>query len=544
MSATNVTPATTSPPLTPPAMKVHFYEMLASGQRMWVRGWLELPSAPGAPSRMADRRGHAAGQLEIRVSGQTITTDVQLSPEGHFEAKVSFSLPPTRRGWRVARCKLTIGPATVEGCGVVLHPAADSREAIVVVLPVSWEENGSSLVKHAEEVEHLGSFLLQTMRKKGHPVPIYYLGVQDPQDENSAKKLAMALTALGWPAGTVVLLPAQKEHACQMLATGIDRFRWLFADALDISIVNLEERLASTLDAHLLPRENRARINVFIPSLQHLPALNGEAGAAEKHLRCFRPTRSYRVTRYPIVFCHGLAAFSALRMQLPDKLNYFLPMEPFLRERGFHALFPEVAATSGVACRAEQLREQILRWTSEPVNIIAHSMGGLDARYMITHLDMADRVHSLTTISTPHRGTYLADWYLKNYRNRVPLLLALEILGMNIDGFRDARPEACQRFNENTPDMPNVHYFSYGASVPQARVHPILRRAWTVLTPVEGPNDGMVSVASSHWGEYLGTIHADHFAQTPDSILVHPAGAFDSLSFYLQLAEDLGWRGF
>ena len=38
------------------------------------------------------------------------------------------------------------------------------------------------------------------------------------------------------------------------------------------------------------------------------------------------------------------------------------------------------------------------------VNIIAHSKGGLDARYLISGLHMEDKVASLTTISTPHRA--------------------------------------------------------------------------------------------------------------------------------------------
>ena len=40
------------------------------------------------------------------------------------------------------------------------------------------------------------------------------------------------------------------------------------------------------------------------------------------------------------------------------------------------------------------------------VNIIAHSLGGLDARQMLTHLGMGSRVASLTTVGTPHRGTW------------------------------------------------------------------------------------------------------------------------------------------
>jgi triacylglycerol lipase len=245
-----------------------------------------------------------------------------------------------------------------------------------------------------------------------------------------------------------------------------------------------------------------------------------------------------------VVFCHGMLAFSTLRMQLPEDLNCFRPLRVFLLERGFRALFPQVSPTSGVVARAKQLRDQILRWTNEPINIIAHSMGGLDARYLITHLDMANRVRSLTTVASPHRGTYLVDWFLANFRNRVPLLLALEAVGVNVDGFSDCRPAACQAFNAVTPDMPGTRYFSYGGSVPVTCVTPFLRRAWSLLRAVEGPNDGMVSQASARWGEYLGTVHADHFAQTPDKTFVRPGEDFDALAFYLRLLEDLARRGF
>src|SRR5262249_3111449 len=146
-----------------------------------------------------------------------------------------------------------------------------------------------------------------------------------------------------------------------------------------------------------------------------------------------RPIRSGRITHYPLVFCHGMLACAMLRMQLNQDFNYFAVLKKFLHERGFRALFPLVTPTGGVVERARQLREQIVQWTDEPVNVIPHSMGGLDARYLITHLDMANRVKSLTTLSTPHRGSVLADWFLTNYRHRVPLLLALEALGTNVD---------------------------------------------------------------------------------------------------------------
>jgi hypothetical protein len=113
-----------------------------------------------------------------------------------------------------------------------------------------------------------------------------------------------------------------------------------------------------------------------------------------------------------------------------------------------------------------------------------------------------------------------------------------------VDGFRDCRPAACAEFNAKTPDHPGVRYFSVAGEVSPGRLTPVLRRAWTILSPVEGPNDGMVSVASARWGEYLGTIHADHYAQTPDAVFLRPGEDFDTLSFYSRLVEDLARRGF
>jgi triacylglycerol lipase len=259
--------------------------------------------------------------------------------------------------------------------------------------------------------------------------------------------------------------------------------------------------------------------------------------------RIIRPTRARAMPRHPLVFCHGMLALTMLRMQIPEDTNYFVHLRPFLVERGAHALFPNVEPTGGVAARAEQLRDQLRRWTDEQVNVIAHSMGGLDARFLISSLGMARRVASLTTISTPHRGSGLADWFCDNFRLRVPLLITLEAVGINVDGFQDCRPCFCQDFNDSNPDDPGVRYFSYTAAVAPPRVTPLLRRAWNILTPLEGPNDGIVSVRSARWGEEVGRIAVDHFAQTPDGLFVRPDENFDTLGFYARLIEDLARRG-
>jgi triacylglycerol lipase len=214
-----------------------------------------------------------------------------------------------------------------------------------------------------------------------------------------------------------------------------------------------------------------------------------------------------------------------------------------LWQRGCQALFPEVAPTGSVRERAEQLKRQILTWTDGPVNLVAHSMGGLDARYLITHLGMAPRVASLTTIATPHQGTYLADWFCTIFGRRLPLFKLFEALGVTTEGYRSCRRADCREFNARTPNMPGVRYFSYAAALPHAPSGPVLRMTWRILRRVEGPNDGMVSVASARWGEFLGVIPTDHFTQTLETPFLHPAQDFDALGLWARLVEDLAHRG-
>lgn len=59
----------------------------------------------------------------------------------------------------------------------------------------------------------------------------------------------------------------------------------------------------------------------------------------------------------------------------------------------------------------EQVEAAKKEFGVDKVNIIGHSMGGLDARHMITNMGGAEWVSSLFTIGTPHRGSFHCDWY-------------------------------------------------------------------------------------------------------------------------------------
>jgi triacylglycerol lipase len=527
----------------PASLQLRVHDILASTYRLWVRGQLiGVPPHPAPPKRWWHRNTAEPPtptvQLETQVSGKSLTADVPLGPLGDFEASFDVELPPARRGWRVARNQVTHAGHFVEACGLVLTPPEDFGPA-VVLLPRgdTLNGNGAQHLERSAIAARLAAPLRQLQRE--HRTLYYIASVPVGADVQQAE-LALAATSIGWPNGHFVLVPADPDHADAALEHALDHLRWLFARSPDLLLVNLDPASRPLL-GQIVDVEDRAKVRALV-----LPFGDGSSPSATGwgDIQTARSIRSGRITRYPLVFCHGMLACALLRGQIGQDHNYFSILKKFLHERRFRALFPMVAPTGGVAARAQQLRDQITQWTDEPVNVIAHSMGGLDARHAITHLGLADRVKTLTTLSTPHRGTLLADWFLQNYRNRVPLLLALEALGTNVDGFRDCRPEVCREFNARTPDAPQVRYFSFAGDVPLVRVTPMLRRGWEMISAVEGPNDGMVSVQSARWGEFLGTVSADHFAQMPDGLFLHPGETFDALGYVMRVVENLVRRGF
>src|SRR5204862_5513379 len=107
---------------------------------------------------------------------------------------------------------------------------------------------------------------------------------------------------------------------------------------------------------------------------------------------------------------------------------------------------------------AASLLEFIRSISAPRVNVIAHSMGGLDARYAIARLGAADKIASLVTIGTPHHGTPLAEL------GRIgPARLAralIKRLGLPSACLDSITPARMQVFNAENPDDPRVVYAS------------------------------------------------------------------------------------
>jgi triacylglycerol lipase len=185
----------------------------------------------------------------------------------------------------------------------------------------------------------------------------------------------------------------------------------------------------------------------------------------------------------------------------------FGPVMNALAERGVDCRVADGIPPSGpVEARAIALSAALDRLGGRPCTLIGHSMGGLDARFLCAELDPARRVRAVVTLSTPHRGSSVADWALTR---RAPFPWLVRALGR--DGVADLTPEACARRNMLLADRPMPPIFSFAATRPVEELPGMLRALVPPVLDGEGPHDGLVTVASARWGEFLGTVTADHF---------------------------------
>ena len=211
----------------------------------------------------------------------------------------------------------------------------------------------------------------------------------------------------------------------------------------------------------------------------------------------------------PIVLVHGLRGFPFPVRRRRASREYFRGIRSALEASGNRVLVPDVTPTAGVETRAAELKAAIRAAVGgRPVHVIGHSLGGLDARFMISRLGMDRQVRSLTTVGTPHRGSALADWMLRRFGRVVRPVL--RNAGVPDGAFFDLTTDACRRFNEAVPDAPGVRYSSVAGVCPRAWLGPEWRFPAWVVGRAEGPNDGAVSLASARWGERTDVWDGDH----------------------------------
>jgi triacylglycerol lipase len=273
-------------------------------------------------------------------------------------------------------------------------------------------------------------------------------------------------------------------------------------------------------------------------------ALAGVAAVAAaawllRRRRRFPVRRAYlrrAAPRYPVVLAHGLMGFDEIRVGRA-RHDYFRGVSARLERDGCVVHRCRVARNAAIAERAAELTEFVRALPAPRVNLVAHSMGGLDARYALARLGLARSVASLTTIGSPHRGTPLADLG-SGIATRVGVASALARVGMSIDALHDLTTVRMTEFNCAVRDAGGVMYASVvGAPRRRREVSPILQPTWLWLGGEGLPNDGMVPAASQRWGEVVFEIEADHFAQ------IGWSRRFEAGDFYAELLRELRGRG-
>lgn len=289
----------------------------------------------------------------------------------------------------------------------------------------------------------------------------------------------------------------------------------------------------------------------------------------------------------PIILVHGFTGFSDL-----VGIEYFYEVREDLIARGeTHVFAPSLPPYNSAASRAHVLADyidQVLAETgAEHVHLVAHSQGGIDSRAVISSLGYADKVRSLVTIATPHRGTTLADLASDapaGVLNPAGQALAWAIGalddppnetqvedGANQEHWEPALDAAITQlssdgmaaFNEQNPDRPSVPIFSVAAysnlrSAPgfcddalwrpgsgRDAIDALLLGSAVILngTNLLDPrhNDGLVPTDSMPWGTLLGCVPADHLdeiGQIADSGAAWISG-FDHKDLYRDVVAHL-----
>lgn len=227
-----------------------------------------------------------------------------------------------------------------------------------------------------------------------------------------------------------------------------------------------------------------------------------------------------------LALLHGFLGFSHC-----GPIEYFRGVRKALCHKHIRTLMPEVPGAGSIAERAETLARKLFRNNAPTFALIGHSMGGLDARYLITYLDPDRRVKSLLTVATPHSGTVLASWMLESRR-----LIPAWFRHVGRPALDELTPDA--RTAMPIPDRADVNYSSYASQRPRHEL-PFWLRPYGSIIPED--NDGMVPVSSAQWGTFRGTVRADHVEllgwslQLPDSRSGRP---FDHVPFWIRAATE------
>ncbi len=264
----------------------------------------------------------------------------------------------------------------------------------------------------------------------------------------------------------------------------------------------------------------------------------------------------------PIVLTHGYLGFGTI-----GPIDYFNNVVPVLNQMGASAVYPvDVPPKGNLVDRSTQLAAQIRKYVpAGKVHLIAHSMGGLDARYLIQQGNGRDLIATLTTLGSPFRGTVVADVAdspakliqigpakllaaVVRFQIRTAVLLPVaapakftfalntfqdaltrlngsdysyagqyfkQVFSLDDKALPELRTENCARqFPVDESDLQGIPTCSYAGSIEAAAVSPFLSASAILLDTAGTPHDGLVPVPSASLKDHRGNWPVDHLGLT------------------------------
>lgn len=257
-------------------------------------------------------------------------------------------------------------------------------------------------------------------------------------------------------------------------------------------------------------------------------------------------------SKYPVLLVHGII--------LKDTFFFkaFGKIPNVLREEGYCVYCSTNDGVGTIENNAKQLKQQIQKILhkekAEKINIIAHSKGGLDCKYMIQNFNIEDKVASLTTICTPHRGSQLASTILR--WPKWILIISSTCINLCYKILGDKRPNVLKACNElkavskiedsTIAFSDKIYCQSYSSTLEKSTDDMLMTIPYIILKKYDKDKlDGMVSDKSAKFGEYKGVCVNGSISHTEIvDLMTNDNEKTEVYKFYREVCNDLSKQGF
>jgi hypothetical protein len=189
--------------------------------------------------------------------------------------------------------------------------------------------------------------------------------------------------------------------------------------------------------------------------------------------------------------------------------------------------------------------EKSFTHSKRTIVVFGHSMGGLIARMLASDERVSSCIYSVTTLSTPHKGTAIADFIIRSFKEGSWvniynwILRGLDFHPKNkkylkelIMNRKNISSDSDQFHAQDLEMNKYIKYYSFSTSFRDTLLFPLYKTQRIIDEEmkrifndnVDTLNDGIVPESSQIFGKYLGHIESTHFEAICPDMLIHSVG--------------------